>query len=87
MTRKNFPEVPTGYPFPRLEQEVLAEWRRLDVFGKSVEKTRGNATFVFFEGPPTANAKPHVGHVVTRVIKDIFPRFRTILFRSSESID
>ncbi|MEE8278920.1 MAG: class I tRNA ligase family protein, partial [Thermoanaerobaculia bacterium] len=78
MSEKNFPVVPTGYPFPRLEQEVLAEWERLGVFRKSVDKTLGGRSFVFFEGPPTANAKPHVGHVVTRVIKDLFPRFRTM---------
>ncbi|MEE8277508.1 MAG: class I tRNA ligase family protein, partial [Thermoanaerobaculia bacterium] len=51
---------------------------RLGVFRKSVDKSLGARSFVFFEGPPTANAKPHVGHVVTRVIKDLFPRFHTM---------
>lgn len=75
---KKFPEVPGGYPFPRLEQEVLAHWREHDVFRRTLEQTRGGKPFVFFEGPPTANNAPHVGHVVTRVVKDLFPRYQTM---------
>jgi isoleucyl-tRNA synthetase len=78
MSQKRFADLPSGYPFPSLELEILDEWRQHRVFEKSLEQTRSGKDFVFFEGPPTANNKPHVGHVVTRVIKDLFPRFRTM---------
>lgn len=78
MTDKAFPELPAGYPFPALEQEVLAHWREHRIFERTLEKTAGGEPFVFYEGPPTANNVPHVGHVVTRVVKDLFPRFRTM---------
>ena len=78
MSRKPFPTLPSGYPFPALELEVLADWRRQRIFEKTLEKTHDGGRYVFFEGPPTANNKPHVGHVVTRVVKDLFPRFRTM---------
>ncbi|HKV09472.1 MAG TPA: class I tRNA ligase family protein, partial [Thermoanaerobaculia bacterium] len=78
MSDRRFPDVPGGYPFPRLEQEVLAEWRERGIFEKSLEKASPKGEFVFFEGPPTANNVPHVGHVVTRVVKDVFPRYRTM---------
>ncbi|HZI64535.1 MAG TPA: class I tRNA ligase family protein, partial [Thermoanaerobaculia bacterium] len=75
---KVFPEVPGGYPFPALELEVLEDWRRRRIFQQSLERTRGGDEFVFYEGPPTANNVPHVGHVVTRVVKDLIPRYRTM---------
>ncbi len=75
---KAFPEVPGGYPFPALELEVLEEWRRRSTFRRSLERTRDGPEFVFYEGPPTANNAPHVGHVVTRVVKDLIPRYRTM---------
>ena len=78
MNNRRFPDLPSGYPFPSLELEVLREWRENKIFEKSLERTRSGEDFVFFEGPPTANNKPHVGHVVTRVVKDLFPRFRTM---------
>lgn len=78
MSEKTFKDVPAGYPFPRLEQEVLETWRRERIFEKSLEKTRGGPEFVFYEGPPTANNRPHVGHVLTRVVKDLYPRYRTM---------
>ena len=78
MTVRRFPEVPGGYPFPRLEQETLARWQADGLFRRTLEKTQGGQPFVFFEGPPTANNVPHVGHVLTRVVKDLFPRFRTM---------
>ncbi|MCB1007788.1 MAG: isoleucine--tRNA ligase [Acidobacteria bacterium] len=82
MTSTRFPSVPGGYPFPRLEQEILDLWRRERVFERSLEKTAEGERFVFFEGPPTANNTPHVGHVVTRVVKDLFPRFQTMRGRA-----
>ncbi|HEY0782777.1 MAG TPA: isoleucine--tRNA ligase, partial [Thermoanaerobaculia bacterium] len=78
MSETRFPDVPGGYPFPALEQDVLAHWRRNDVFARTLAKPAPRGEFVFFEGPPTANNVPHVGHVVTRVIKDLFPRYRTM---------
>ena len=74
---QRFPDVPGGYPFPRLEREVLAEWRAGRIFEQTQTRPAPRGDFVFFEGPPTANNVPHVGHVVTRVVKDLFPRYRT----------
>jgi isoleucyl-tRNA synthetase len=78
MSDREFPPVPSGYPFPRLEQEVLDEWTVRDVFRRTLEKDAPRGDWVFYEGPPTANNVPHVGHVVTRVVKDLFPRFQTM---------
>lgn len=78
MSQKRFPDVPGGYPFPRLELEVLEIWQRAAIFQKSLEKTAGGRDYVFYEGPPTANNVPHVGHVVSRAVKDLFPRFHTM---------
>ncbi|HVR30314.1 MAG TPA: isoleucine--tRNA ligase [Thermoanaerobaculia bacterium] len=78
MSKPSFPQVETGYPFPRLELEVLEHWRRERIFERSLERTRGGREFVFYDGPATANNAPHVGHVVTRVIKDLIPRYRTM---------
>jgi isoleucyl-tRNA synthetase len=74
--------VPGGYPFPALELSVLDTWRRRQTFRRTLEKTAAGVPFVFFEGPPTANNVPHVGHVVTRVVKDLFPRFQTMRGRN-----
>ena len=61
-----------------LEEEVLAFWRDRTIFEKSLKQAEGRPTFVFYEGPPTANGTPHNGHVLTRVIKDLFPRYKTM---------
>jgi isoleucyl-tRNA synthetase len=78
MSDKRFPDVPGGYPFPQLELGVLERWKAGGIFEKSLQKPSPQGDFVFFEGPPTANNVPHVGHVVTRVVKDLFPRYRTM---------
>ena len=78
MSDSRFPDVPGGYPFPQLELDMLAEWKARDIFAQSLTKPAPRGDFVFFEGPPTANNVPHVGHVVTRVVKDLFPRYRTM---------
>ena len=78
MSDKRFPDVPGGYPFPQLELKVLEQWKQRGIFEKSLRKPSPEGEFVFFEGPPTANNVPHVGHVVTRVVKDLFPRYRTM---------
>jgi isoleucyl-tRNA synthetase len=64
--------------FPDLEQEVLRRWRERDVFHESVRRRRGAEPWVFYEGPPTANGRPGVHHVLSRVFKDIYPRFKTM---------
>lgn len=78
MTQPGFPPVPGGFPFPQLERETLAQWHSRRIFERTLEATRDGEPFVFFEGPPTANNTPHVGHVLTRVVKDLFPRFQTM---------
>jgi len=65
--------------FPSAEGEILSFWKERDVFARSIEQRRaGGRRFVFFEGPPTANGLPHPGHALTRAMKDIFPRYRTM---------
>ncbi|HVS00523.1 MAG TPA: isoleucine--tRNA ligase, partial [Thermoanaerobaculia bacterium] len=78
MSDTRFPDVPGGYPFPQLELEVLEEWRAGRVFEQTLKKPAPQGDFIFYEGPPTANNVPHIGHVVTRVVKDLFPRYRTM---------
>src|SRR3954465_3848469 len=64
--------------FPALEQEVLARWRERDVFGESIRRREGAKQWVFYEGPPTANGPPGSHHVLSRVFKDVYPRFQTL---------
>jgi len=60
------------------EAAVLSFWEEHDTFNKTLETTKGGPRYVFFEGPPTANGKPHFGHLMPRVYKDLFPRFQTM---------
>ena len=64
--------------FPELEEQVLARWRERDVFHESVRRRQGAPPWVFWEGPPTANGKPGTHHVLARVFKDIYPRYKTM---------
>jgi isoleucyl-tRNA synthetase len=64
--------------FPELEQRVLERWRERDVFHESIRRREGAEPFVFYEGPPTANGRPGSHHVLARVFKDVFPRYRTM---------
>lgn len=73
-----FPTVPSSAPFPQLEADILAFWKARGIYEKSLAQRAGAPRFVFFEGPPTANGKPHPGHCLTRAIKDLFPRYRTM---------
>lgn len=73
-----YKKVDTGLNFIDREKEVLTYWKNHDVFRRSTEKNEGNPEFTFYDGPPTANGKPHIGHILTRVIKDIIPRYRTM---------
>ena len=64
--------------FPALEKSISALWRDRGTYAKSLEQRRGAKRFVFYEGPPTANGMPHPGHCLTRTIKDLYPRYRTM---------
>jgi isoleucyl-tRNA synthetase len=70
--------VDTGQSFPALEERILGWWKERRIFEKSLELRAGNPEWVFYEGPPTANGKPGVHHVLARVFKDIYPRFKTM---------
>src|SRR5215831_17581752 len=73
-----FEKVPTELDFPKEEKEILRFWKERRIFQKSLELRKNGEPFVFYEGPPTANGLPHNGHVLTRVIKDLFPRYKTM---------
>jgi len=73
-----FKDVPAQFDFPKAEREVMAFWEENKIYEKSLEKSKGGRPFVFFEGPPTANGLPHPGHCLTRSIKDLFPRYKTM---------
>ncbi|HEY5639328.1 MAG TPA: isoleucine--tRNA ligase [Dehalococcoidia bacterium] len=73
-----FEPVDSRQSFPKLEEEILDFWKRHDTFKKSVEARPEGKTYVFYEGPPTANARPGVHHVLTRAFKDLFPRYKTM---------
>ena len=73
-----FNKVDTGLDFCGREKEVLDFWKANDVFRASVKANEGREEYTFYDGPPTANGKPHIGHILTRVIKDIIPRYRTM---------
>ncbi len=73
-----FDEVSPDVSFPALEERVSALWRERDVFRRSVARPAPKGSWVFYEGPPTANGKPGVHHVISRAFKDLFPRFKTM---------
>ena len=73
-----FQKVSTDLDFLTREKEVLAFWKKNDVFKKSIDRREGSDVFTFYDGPPTANGKPHIGHIETRVFKDLFPRYKTM---------
>lgn len=73
-----YKKVDTGINFVEREKEILKFWKDNNIFVKSVEKNEGGKEFSFYDGPPTANGKPHIGHILTRVMKDIIPRYKTM---------
>ena len=73
-----YKKVDTSLDFVEREKEVLEFWKENDIFKKSIEKNEGHPEFSFYDGPPTANGKPHIGHILTRVMKDIVPRYKTM---------
>jgi len=78
MSKSVFEPVPSPFSFQKSEKETLEFWKTEKVYHQSLEKRRDAAHFVFYEGPPTANGLPHPGHCLTRTIKDIFPRYKTM---------
>ncbi|MDU6266093.1 MAG: isoleucine--tRNA ligase [Anaerocolumna aminovalerica] len=71
-------KVSTNLNFVEREKDVLKFWKDNDIFKKTVEERKKGKNYTFYDGPPTANGKPHIGHVLTRVVKDIIPRYRTM---------
>ncbi|MCH9007791.1 class I tRNA ligase family protein, partial [candidate division KSB1 bacterium] len=73
-----YKEFPSQLNFAELEIKILKYWDDHRIFEKSIESRDASKPFIFYEGPPTANGKPHIGHVITRAFKDVYPRFRTM---------
>ena len=73
-----YQKVDTNLNFVDREKEIEKFWKENDIFKKSMEARKEGQTYTFYDGPPTANGKPHIGHVLTRVIKDMIPRYRTM---------
>ena len=74
-----FPNISNQVDFPALEQEILAFWQEHDTFKKSLEQRKGGEEFVFYDGPPFATGLPHYGHLLAGTIKDVVPRYQTML--------
>ncbi|RKL64354.1 isoleucine--tRNA ligase [Thermoanaerobacteraceae bacterium SP2] len=74
-----FKKVEPTMNFAPIEEKILDFWKQNDIFKKSIENRKDAPDYVFYEGPPTANGMPHAGHVLTRVVKDLIPRYRTML--------
>ncbi len=73
-----FRPVESNVSFPRQEEQIIGFWKKHRIYEKSLKARAGCPPFVFYEGPPTANGLPHPGHCLTRAIKDLFPRYRTM---------
>lgn len=73
-----YEKVSTNLNFVDREKEVLDFWKENKIFEKSIESRKDGQTFTFYDGPPTANGKPHIGHIITRVVKDIIPRYKAM---------
>ncbi len=73
-----FEPVSAKVNFPEQERQIREFWESKGIYAQSLARRQGSPSFVFFEGPPTANGLPHPGHCLTRVVKDIFPRYFTM---------
>ncbi|HOD52708.1 MAG TPA: class I tRNA ligase family protein, partial [Candidatus Hydrogenedentes bacterium] len=78
MSDHAFEPVPSPFNFSEAEKDIIRFWKENRIYHKSLEARKGAPEFVFYEGPPTANGMPHPGHCLTRTIKDIFPRYKTM---------
>ena len=73
-----YDKVSTNLDFIQREKEIIAFWKENDIFKKSIDARKDGEVFTFYDGPPTANGLPHIGHILTRVVKDIIPRYKTM---------
>ena len=73
-----YQSVSPNVNFVEQEKKIEAFWEEEHIFEKSIDSRKKGTPYVFYDGPPTANGKPHIGHVLTRVIKDMIPRYRTM---------
>lgn len=73
-----YQKVSTDLNFVKREEQVLDFWKKEDIFKKAQKQGEGKPDYTFYDGPPTANGKPHIGHVLTRCIKDLFPRYKAM---------
>ena len=73
-----YKKVSTNLDAVEREKKIIDFWKKNKIFEKSIKEREGHPTFMFYDGPPTANGKPHIGHIETRVFKDVFPRFWTM---------
>ena len=73
-----YSKVETNLNFVEREKQTEQFWKEQDIFRKSMDNRKDGETYTFYDGPPTANGKPHIGHVLTRVIKDMIPRYQTM---------
>jgi len=73
-----YDKVDSNLNFCEREKEIISFWKKHDIFQKSLVKNADKKEFSFYDGPPTANGMPHIGHVLTRVIKDVIPRYKTM---------
>ena len=76
--KQMYKKVSTNLNFVDREKKIEEFWKENKIFEKSIEEREGSDVYTFYDGPPTANGKPHIGHVLTRVIKDMIPRYRTM---------
>ena len=73
-----FKDVPASVSFPDMEERILDLWKNRNIFQRSMQEREGGPEYVFFEGPPTANGRPGIHHVLARAFKDMFPRYKTM---------
>ena len=81
-----FKNVEKDNDFPKLENKIIDFWKKINAFGKSLEKNKGKDGFVFYDGPPFATGLPHYGHILPSTIKDIIPRYQTMKGKYVERI-
>ena len=78
MSKQNFTNVTPSVNYPEMETQILDLWKQKDVFRRSMEERKDGPRYVFFEGPPTANGRPGIHHVLARAFKDMFPRYKAM---------
>ena len=75
---KKFKEIKEDFNYPKMEEEILSFWEKNNIFHKSLQIRKDSPQFIFYEGPPTANGKPGIHHVISRAIKDLICRYKTM---------